>query len=132
MTNDTFMTALCIWREARGEGELGMIAVAHVIKNRAAKRKTSPYTEVIRPWAFSSISAHGDQQLNIWPKEGDASWATAQRIAVNLFTMGVPNDPTKGATLYYDDSLPSIPKTWNRAVIQATVKLGSLNFFREV
>jgi spore germination cell wall hydrolase CwlJ-like protein len=131
MNADKFMVALCLWREARSEGEAGMIAVGHCILNRAARRKTSAFTEVTRPWAFSSITAHGDRQLNIWPKENDASWITAQRIASDLFSKDKPADPTKGSTLYYDDSI-SFPATWNRKVVTATVKIGRLNFFKEV
>lgn len=127
---DLYMTALCLWREARGEGEQGMTAVACVIRNRAAKRKTSPYAEVIRPWAFSSITATGDPQLKLWPKESDPTWITAQRITAAVLTESAP-DVTGGATLYYDDSIP-FPKSWNRAVVRPTVKLGQLNFFMEV
>jgi spore germination cell wall hydrolase CwlJ-like protein len=127
---DLYMTALCLWREARGEGEQGMQAVACVIRNRAAKRKTSPYAEVIRPWAFSSITATGDPQLKLWPKESDPTWITAQRLTTAVLTESSP-DITGGATLYYDDSI-GFPKSWNRAVVRPTVKLGRLNFFLEV
>lgn len=127
---DLFMTALCIWREARGEGKFAMTAVACVIRNRVAKRNSSPYVEVIRPLAFSSISSPGDPQLKLWPKLTDLSWLTAQKVAAEVLTTSA-SDPTKGATLYFDDSI-SFPKSWNPAAVQATVKLGRLNFFREV
>jgi spore germination cell wall hydrolase CwlJ-like protein len=128
-SSDQYMVALCLWREARGEGEEGMHAVASVILNRAEKRNTSPYTEVIRPWAFSSITAKGDPQLSKWPQENDPAWITAKDIA--LATLVMPTtDPTKGATLYYDDSI-SFPKSWRRAAVEPTVKIGRLNFFKE-
>jgi spore germination cell wall hydrolase CwlJ-like protein len=127
---DQFMTALCLWREARGEGNQGMTAVACVIRNRAEKRDNSPYAEVVRPWAFSSITAHGDPQLAKWPEESDPSWIAAKDIAT--LTLAMPTtDITKGATLYHDDSI-SFPKSWNRAAVEPTVKLGRLNFFREI
>jgi len=127
---DIFMTALCLWREARGESEQGTTAVGCVIRNRAAKHKTSPYAEIVRPWAFSSITAHGDPQLSTWPKESDPTWIAAQKIAATVLNESAP-DVTGGATLYYDDSI-SFPKTWNRAAVEPTVKLGRLNFYREV
>jgi spore germination cell wall hydrolase CwlJ-like protein len=126
---DEFMTALCLWREARGEGESGMTAVACVIRNRAAKHKTSPYVEIVRPWAFSSITAHGDPQLSTWPKDGDSTWIAAQKIAARVLNESTP-DITRGSTLYFDSSI-SFPKTWNRAAVEPTVKIGRLNFYRE-
>lgn len=108
-SEDLFMTALCLWREARGEGEQGMIAVGCVIRNRSARHKTTPYEEVIRPWAFSSITATGDPQLKLWPKESDLSWIAAQKIAASVLNESAP-DITGAATLYYDDSI-LFPKT---------------------
>lgn len=127
---DLFMTTLCLWREARGEGEQGMIAVGCVIRNRAARQKASPYSVVVQPWAFSSISASADPQLRLWPKESDPTWIAAQKIAANVLTTPIP-DVTHGATLYHDDSIV-FPSTWNRKAVEPTVKIGRLNFYREV
>ena len=39
---DVLVTALCMWREARGEGLQGMDCVAWVVRNRCLRRGTSP------------------------------------------------------------------------------------------
>lgn len=127
---DYALTALCLWREARGEGELGMTAVASVLRNRTLHRGTSYFAEVVRPWQFSSITATGDPQVNKFPPAGDADWELAQRVAAAVIEQARP-DPTGGATLYYDDSI-RFPPGWDKTRVQATVKIGRLNFFKEL
>ena len=127
---DYAMTALCLWREARGEGNTGMLAVACVIRNRVQKHGSTYFAQVVKPWAFSSITAHGDPQLTAFPTESDMQWIQAQLIAGNVIDGGV-NDITNGATLYYDDSI-SFPKSWNKDAVVNAGKIGRLNLFREV
>lgn len=129
---DQFMTALCLWREARGEGNAGMVAVGCVIRNRTLRHSSSYYAEVIKPWQFSSITASGDSQLSKYPLVGDASMLLAVQITDSLMGIsGAQPDVTGGATLYYDDSI-SFPSSWNPNRVQATVKIGRLNFFKEL
>lgn len=45
--------ALCVYHEARGEPELGQLAVAHVILNRMKRRGRSARFIVLEPWQFS-------------------------------------------------------------------------------
>jgi len=127
--SDYAMTALCLWREARGEGHAAMVSVACVLRNRVQRRGTSFYAEVVRPWQFSSISAKGDPQLTNYPAPADPFWQMAQDVARAVID-GQAQDATQGSTLYYDDSI-SFPATWNRAKVIPTVKIGRLNFFRE-
>lgn len=129
---DQFMSALCLWREARGEGTNGMTAIMCVLRNRVARHNSSYYAEVIKKWQFSSITAIGDPQLGLYPQSTDPQW----QLATNLVGMIGPEDSrvadvTGGATLYYDDSI-AFPASWNRAVVQSTVKIGRLNFFKEL
>lgn len=127
---DYFMTALCLWREARGEGNSGMTAVGCVIRNRVTRDNKSYYAEVVKPWQFSSITAKGDPQLVLFPDALDGSWQQAVLVAGNIIG-DVVSDITGGATLYFDDSIP-FPRSWNPAAVQATVKLGRLNFYKEI
>jgi spore germination cell wall hydrolase CwlJ-like protein len=134
---DYFMTSLCLWREARGEGEAGMTAVACVIRNRAAKHGTAPYAEVTAPLQFSSVTDGGngttrkpDPQLSKYPKASDPSWAAAQGIAAGVLD-GSVKDVTGGATLYYDDSIP-FPASWDKSKTRPAAKIGRLNFFTEL
>jgi spore germination cell wall hydrolase CwlJ-like protein len=124
----TDLVALCIWREARGEGPDGMHAVANVIMNRAVRHHMTPTQVVMTPLAFSSMTAHGDPQLSVYPVKSNPSYVIASKLAGSLLTTP---DITKGATLYYDDSI-SFPHSWNREAVVATVKIGRLNFFREL
>jgi N-acetylmuramoyl-L-alanine amidase len=128
--SDLFMLAICMWREARGDGRDGMVAVGCVVRNRVTRHGTTYYAEVVKPWQFSSISAHGDPQLGLYPLEADPSWQTAQLLATDIANGNI-QDSTQGATLYYANSIP-FPKSWNKAVIQATVTIGNQFFFREV
>lgn len=125
-----FMLALCMYREARGEGTTGMNAVGCVIRNRTIKNKSSYYSEIIKPWQFSSITDPNDKQLSKFPKDSDLSWSDAKYAAQYIFDGSVA-DITNGATLYYDDSI-QFPKSWNRDKVIFTAKIGRLNFFREI
>ena len=127
---DQFMLALCLWREARGVGNSGMVAVACVLRNRVEKNKSNYYIEVTKPWQFSSITAKNDPQLGLYPSYADSSWQLAQKIASPLSMVALA-DTTEGATLYYDDSIP-FPAGWDIHKVEDTVKIGRLNFFKEL
>lgn len=127
---DYTMVALCLWREARGQGQTGMRAVACVLRNRVQRHKTSYYTEVVRPWQFSSMTAAGDPQLVKYPDASDVWWTTAFLIAGDIIDQGAP-DITNGATLYYDDSI-GFPKSWDKNKVVPLGKIGRFYMFREV
>ena len=128
VVDNQFMLALCLWREARGElatvGPISYIAVGCVLRNRAQRDTTTIYEEVIKRLQFSSITAPGDREVNF------AAWIAAHQVARGILS-GAYSDPTRGATLYYADSIP-FPEDWNRAKVHQTVKLGKHIFFTEV
>lgn len=79
-----------IYYEARGEGEDGMRAIAHVIYNRAKEEGVSPCIIVRRPHQF----AKGPSR----PK--DKVWQLARKISIN------PGwDLTRGATFFHNRSV---------------------------
>jgi spore germination cell wall hydrolase CwlJ-like protein len=139
------LTALCLWREARGEGLIGMQAVANVIANRAAKRKTSCDDEVMKPLQFSSMTAAGDKQLLVFPHGGDETWRKAQQLAAAAKARTLI-DLTHGSTLYYAPKsiehtkpfmLPGgadvpFPANWNAHAVEYATTIGNHVFFREV
>jgi len=127
---DQFMVALCLWREARGVGNSGMVAVACVLRNRVARNKSSYYAEVVKPWQFSSITAKNDPQLGLYPSSADSSYQLAQKIVASI-SQDTLADTTEGSTLYYDDSIP-FPAGWDIHKVEDTVKIGRLNFFKEL
>jgi spore germination cell wall hydrolase CwlJ-like protein len=122
------LLALTLWRECRGEPELGQIAVAHVILNRvkdAGHRWPNDVAGVIeQPEQFSSMTHHGDGQLTVWPK----TWEIAEcyRIAVGCY-LGYMADPTGGANHYFADTIS--PPSWADPAKQ-TYAIGHHKFFR--
>lgn len=126
---DLFMLALCLYREARGDGDAGMIAVGCVVRNRVHRRNSSYYVEVVKRLQFSSITAKGDPQLILYPAALDASWIKAQAIAAGIISGSIA-DTTQGSTLYYANTIP-FPASWNRAVLTPTVTVGNQFFFKE-
>lgn len=127
---DQWITALCLWREARGGGVAEMTAVAWVIHNRVIYRRSDYTTQVLAKWQFSSMSAPGDPQLWKFPEENDASGKIAWDVAQKVIAVRI-SDPTGGADLYYDDALEAHPPSWSEPQYATpTVKIGRLNFFR--
>jgi hypothetical protein len=121
--------ALCYWREGRGSVQM-MTAIGAVNANRMKRHKISQYADVVTKFAYSSMTDHGDPQLILFPLDTDTFYAAALIIAASV-SRGTLDDPTQGATLYYDDSIP-FPEHWNKSKVQATVKIGRLNFYREL
>src|SRR5258708_2781286 len=140
--SDYFMLALCLWREARGEGKDGQIAVACVVRNRVHKRMSSYYVEVVKPLQFSSITDKGvqdktggylrkpDPQLSLYPNSLDTAWKQCQEMAEVVCDVTI-QDITNGATLYYADSIP-FPPSWDKSKLIQTSKIGHHTFFREL
>lgn len=93
------LLALVIWREARGEGEDGMRAVAHVIRNRVEKWGKSWNKIITGNAQFSSMTIRGDTQTVKWPADGDPQFESASKIASAVYS-GQDDDLTHGA-LYY-------------------------------
>ena len=142
---DEVILALTLWRENRCGGAPGMKSVANVILNRSAKHHLTVYEVCVLPLQFSSMTAKGDPELNLWPNDGDAQWQVALGIAA-LASGGVMDDVTNGATLYYAPkdqpwkkrwTLPNgesvvFPDGWNQAVVGFTGEIAGQLFFREV
>jgi conjugal transfer mating pair stabilization protein TraG len=142
---DQALMALCLWREARGEGADGMKAVACVIRNRVLRRHTSYAIEVMRPWQFTSMTDPKDPEYRLMPDPKDASWGKAQAVA-EMAIAGVLPDVTQGATLYWnpagirsdrtfqllDGDVVRFPEHWNAAAVKESARIGKHIFLREV
>lgn len=101
--------ARTIWGEARGEGSIGMQAVAAVVLNRVAvSQKRGGYwwgTDVIavcqKPYQFSCWNKNDPNYQKLLEVDpNDIHFATAIRIARRAMA-GVLDDPTGGATHYH-------------------------------
>lgn len=115
------LTALCVWREARGEPLAAKQGVVWVLINRtrmapAQGFKATIAENILKPWAFSSFNA-SDPNSQKYPAEGDASWAESQ-LAVE--SAGLV-DPTNGAVFYYSKPISCPPKGWGKVEITAVI-----------
>ena len=96
-----------IYHEARGEGHVGMLAVAHVIVNRTmSPMYPDDVCEVISqrgqfPWSKSATKV-----------VDHAMFAHAMSLAWDVLS-GKTKDPTKGATMFHS---ASVQPNWNRPV----------------
>lgn len=101
--NDLQAMALCVWKEARGEGELGMKAVADVISNRASKwyvNANHPVHEAVYAKnQFTSMSVPSDPEFNLEPKPDDPQYRFCTSICKPILDEQM-SDVTNGA-LYY-------------------------------
>ena len=97
--SDLNLLALCLWREARGEGEDGMRAVACVVMNRVKAKWGTLQKVILGKNQFTSMSVPSDSQFTLQPKANDKLYKIASEIAEEAIA-GELEDTTKGA-LYY-------------------------------
>jgi len=106
--------ALCVWKEARGEGENGMRAVAHVIMNRVGKPGFGNTIQAVifDRNQFTSMSVPSDPEYDLEPQNGDPQYEYCETLAQNI---GTDPDLTNGA-LYYAN-LKNVTSGWFERVI---------------
>lgn len=101
--DDISTMALCVWKEARGEGQDGMAAVANVILNRARKwYNANPdpiHAAVYAKNQFTSMSVSSDPEYNLRPLADDKQYAYAMMCCRDL--LYVANNP--GVTAFMPD-----------------------------
>jgi len=89
--------ALCLWREARGEGVGGMRAVAWVILNRSRKWGRSIHDVIMQPNQFTSMTVDPHPPN---PEPDDLQMAEAEQIVSDILGLRDTIDPTSGACYY--------------------------------
>lgn len=106
--------SLCLWREARGEGEDGIRAVAHVIRNRALawyREEQEPFHRaVFSHGQFTSMSDPSDPQARLFPAEDDPVYQLCKRIAAEVVA-GRETSPV-GPAFYYANLEHITPGGW--------------------
>lgn len=122
-----WQAALCMWREARGEGRDGIRAVGHVIANRAKAWNKSWAQIVYQKVQFSSMTYGADPQLCNVPVSPDPQFVDCYEIA-DLIMQGGDFDNTNGALYYFATYIPM--PDWAKGMIQ-TASVGGQLFFKE-
>lgn len=119
---DTY--ARTIWGEARGEGELGMQAVANVIYNRVQRSGWwgSDIVGVCRkPWQFSCWNDNDpnkEKLLNV--TESDEQFKECLSLASRAVDGELP-DLTNGSDSYFDCRMPKPPSWAANASMRAVI-----------
>jgi N-acetylmuramoyl-L-alanine amidase len=114
--------------EARGEGQLGMQAVAHNIRNRAnsGQYPSDPAAVALQPYQYSTWNSGegGNNPQQFSPNS--PQYQTAQQIIQSVFG-GASPDPTNGALFYHN---PSVNPAWANSVNQyGTTQIGNHIFY---
>lgn len=122
MTSDDFekvLTALCAWREASGEGNNGMLAVMHVIKNRSEKWNKSVTDVITSPNQFTSMSVHTDPLTTKWPHPVDPQFLFCIQAVDSIYD-GTSTDLTQGS-LYYDNPATATSGWFQNVIVKDTI-----------
>jgi len=127
------LVRMCLWAEARGEGPLGMLAVWHVLQNRATQRDSTRGEEVLRPHQFSwtnPADPNYHKALTAY-RDSPVTWAIADAVAA-LSERGLTRDPTNGADHYLNRSALDHQPSWSLPENgwHKTVQIGKHEFGR--
>jgi spore germination cell wall hydrolase CwlJ-like protein len=111
-----------IYYEARGEGEAGMRAVAHVTLNRVRSPlfKNTICGVVHQPYQFSWVRMEKSNPRG-------STWEMSQRIAEEVYLGQDPGDNTGGATYFHSKS---VRPSWTRRLTY-TVTIGRHVFYSQ-
>lgn len=116
------VAARTLWMEARGEGDDGLRAVAHVLVNRLRAGRWGATLATVCLWAYQfSCWNTGDQNRLAMAKlaDDDAVLEKCRKIIDDAMT-GASVDPTLGATFYVATYLR--PPNWTvGATLTATI-----------
>lgn len=118
---------LTIWREARGEGRDGMLAVAWVIENRTHNPQWASDAErvCLQRKQFSCWNDMNAER-EMYPLPGDVEYALCRELWATLAT---EPDPTGGATFYCNPQALAINPFANSRYEQ-TAQIGKHLFYK--
>jgi hypothetical protein len=124
------LIAIATWREARSEPIEAQRGVIWSILNRAAVAAwwnhhipNDPLEVILMPYQYSSFN-HGDPNSAKFPHSTDSVFKE-----IKLLVLSPGDDPTGGATHYFDQSLDDNPPSW-AAEMEHTVDIGALRFYK--
>ena len=132
-TWELFLLALCIYREASNQPYEAKLGVAWSIANRVSRPRWwgHNWTEVITlKDQYTSMTWGGDPNLTRWPSGiNDPVWFDCLRAAAAAMRGGVGEDPVRGATHYFDQSIPA-PRWTKVPTSQHMLDIGAFQFWR--
>lgn len=134
-TNDIRSLALVAWKEARGEGSVGMQAVMHVIVNRVGQIGFAHtlHDVIYGKNQFTSMSVVSDPEYTLAPQSTDTSFISALSLA-KLVLGGVDQDITNGAHYYANLKTATSGWFYNHIVTSPdhpiTATIGHHTFFK--
>lgn len=113
---DLHSMALCVWKEARGEGQIGMQAVAHVISNRVGTPgfARTLHDVVYGKNQFTSMSVPHDPEFNLVPPPGDPQFSYCTTLCPQVLNKS-DADPTHGAH-YYENAATATSGWFGRVI----------------
>jgi hypothetical protein len=136
---DDEIVALTLYGEARGEGQMGLEAVASVIVNRVKAKRFGPTARAVclAPWQFSCWKeSAGQADYLALIHEGqklasgllDSTIEGCLHIALEVVDGTLP-DSVQGSTHYVTEALYKLkPPAWAKGQ-QPTLKVGRQLFF---
>lgn len=126
---------LMLWREARGEPEEGIIAVAHTVIERIARPKwwSEPHHDVLsvimKPYQYTSMTHRNDPQLFSMPAPHDGWFAKCMFIAEQVMA-GATTHPAPSASHYFNPDTVVVVPYWTRdETAKFITKIGRHDFW---
>jgi spore germination cell wall hydrolase CwlJ-like protein len=119
-----------LYFEARGEGERGMAAVAHVALNRVGTKSTrATVCDVVRePGQFAPYLTGEPDDADLAETDEDAA-QLAIEIAAQVMAGYLP-DPSRGGRYFYAPAVLKVAPTWAKGM-KETARVGGHRFFSE-
>ncbi|MDE3114567.1 MAG: cell wall hydrolase [Pseudomonadota bacterium] len=132
-TFERLIAARTIWGEARGAGEAGCRAVAHVILNRQITRRwgTTLASVCLAFEQFSCWNPHDPNRRQMTELADDDALLATIGCWLDEAADGTDTDPTNGATHYYALSLPVMP-AWAYPPAEIQADIAGMRFFTNV
>ena len=120
------LTALCVWREARGEHYDGKRGVFCVLRNRCRMSPAEGFRptlqeNILKPKAFSSFNSD-DVNHEKYPELTDPAWLDCLAAVRDRSDY----DPTDGAVFYFSKPVTVPPEAWGNIRVSAVI--GGLTF----
>ena len=136
---DAYLVAATLWKEARGEGMNGMIAVMNVIQNREKDRhmKAKNMRDVVLKakqfscWNGVSNPDQEVRQIAEGARMGKIADAKEFQLALQIVSAaleGKLKDITGGARFYFNPKL--VLPVWSKS-LKKTVRIGNHDFYKE-